>query len=218
MSRWTLPAASLLLLAACAQTTGAPPSLALNTAFNSAVRSSMGLFRTSVSSEAARGRAGQAADGGGDEMVARDHSSAWGLMDDCRSIDRALDDPRDVAAAGARATMGAHCLGFIRGVTQTNARTDTIAHWACEANRNITLEQYRQVFLRYLEEHPDEWDLDAVVPMERAFAQAFACDEAVGERIAAVPEARPAPVVAHPARGGDGAPVRGADRSGLQTF
>ncbi|MCZ6605996.1 MAG: hypothetical protein O7A03_12765, partial [Alphaproteobacteria bacterium] len=56
-----------------------------------------------------------------------DHATAQGLVHDCQSLDAELADPGDIGAASDLALAGAHCLGFIRGLTQANARSQTIA-------------------------------------------------------------------------------------------
>jgi hypothetical protein len=108
----------------------------------------------------------------GDSPVAGDSLDGNFLMDLCDGT--APDEPNeDVAGVSI-------CLGYLRGILDATVAWESWGHikpkLICKPS-GVTTGQLRQVFLKYMRQHPENWHLPGSVLMLNALKGAWPCKE-----------------------------------------
>ena len=77
-----------------------------------------------------------------------------------------------------QATMGAWCLGFVQGFTQTNGmyRAGGRKVIVCLPKNGVTNVQGARIIVKYLTDHPEQLHELAITIAFVAFVEAFPCD------------------------------------------
>ena len=95
--------------------------------------------------------------------------------------DRVMNMCKDTAAGESRADLAQYlqCIGYLAGIVdddQAHPKPQFAARRVCFPE-GVTIEQVRQVYLRHMGKHPDEWQRPAATHALEAIREAWPCKE-----------------------------------------
>jgi hypothetical protein len=84
---------------------------------------------------------------------------------------------RDCTAPSPGTFTAGFCLGYLKGVAEMSRLREKVPQLppVCVPEA-VTVGQVRNIVVRYLEEHPEEWHYSSIVLVTNALDEAFPCE------------------------------------------